>query len=373
MSRDHEHDDEDELDDVPHAASSSAGPGKRTLTDDASGGKATGSAASKARQIQRMKDTVRNAYVGRGAFAQRGILDHKFDAIQDTKDFLSKEDESIGSKVLVAAITVGAAAAGGALAATTFGGSIVAAGLIAGSVAAAGELPGVLGSGKDSPIDPISFCSRYKTALRQGWPESVNKLLAQMDTLEEARAVKEKTLSVRRQAGAIKENQSNELLDAWVNALKSKTQKDSTPQSMGSKNYGDSTAGRLHIEGIVIDPRGEKSTSDDVEGLRAKLTGVPEDARNQMRNRVVNEIRVARTIEGTGRGVPSRGAALSHFAFGIHPSGTPRLLEDEVTPIARGQLAGIDGADTWQQGLIKIWDKIRGRTLASLGVSNVEN
>jgi hypothetical protein len=373
MSRERHHEaDDDELDDVPQAESARAEPGKRALTESAPGG-ATGSAASNASQIKRLKDSVRDAYVGAGKFAQRGILDHKFDAIQDTKDFLNKEDDSIGAKLLVSAVTIGAAVAGGALATTTFGGGILAAALIAGAAATASELPGVLGGNKDAPLDPIAFCSRYRTALRQGWPGSVKKLHERMDTLEEAREVHRKTLSVRSQAGTIKENQSNELLDAWVNALKSKTQDKSTPQSMGSENYGDSTAGRLHIEGVVIDPRGEKSTSIDVQGLRAKLTGVPEDARNQMRGRVVNDIRVARTIEGTGRLAPGGRGAFSHFAFGIHPSGTPRLLENEVTPIARTQLAGIDGADTWQDGLLKIWDRMRNRTLSSLGVSDVEH
>jgi hypothetical protein len=287
---------------------------------------------------------------------------------------LSRKNESVGSQVLVTALKIGVAAAGGALAASTAGTGLLAAGLIAGATAAVIELPPLLG-GKDDSLDPDKFGSKYKAALREGWPGSVGKLHEQMDTLEDARAVHTATLKLRRRVETVKDNQRSELLDAWVNALKTKSQKDSPPQSMGSQPLDNSTPGRLHIEGVKLDPKGDDGpTSVEVDNLRAKLTGVPEEARQQVQGRVVRDIRVARTIEGTGEAkVVGRGVIQSHFAFGIHPSGTPYLQSDEVTGPAKDQLARIPGAGDWKEGLLAIWNKIDHRTLKSLGVSNVEN
>jgi hypothetical protein len=370
MSQAHEQKDSGEH--APHVGSSpgdAATPGKRTRAEESAPKDAAG-------EVQRLKDEVHDAYVGAGSFEQRGILDHKFDAIQDVKDYLNKDDDTIGPDLLSAAVTIGAAAAAGALAAATGGTGVVLAALIAGGGAVASELPGFLGSGgrRGPPLDPIAFCSRYKTALRQFWPGSVNKLFSQMNTVDEARFVHQDILSVRSKAETVKENQSHELLDAWVNALKTKTQKNSPAASMGSEDFNDSTAGRLHVEGIVIDELGDGATKVDVEGLRAKLTAVPQDARNQMLGRKVGDVRVARTIEGSVRRPPVvRAGPPAEFAFGVLPGGSLARPEKEVSHVAQGALAGIAGAGTWEKGLAIIWDKIRGRTLASLGVASVEN
>jgi hypothetical protein len=375
---DHDHD-EDEREDVSLAAPSgrATGPGKRTLTAQASSANASASAASAASRIKKMKATVRAAYVGTGQFEQRGILDHKLDAVQEMTGLLSREDESLGSQVLIAALTIGAATAGAALAASgAAGAGLLAAALIAGGTAVVSELPSLM-PGKDAPVDPDKFGSKYKAALREGWPGSVGKLHAQMDSLEDARAIKKATLALRSRVETVKDNQRNELLDAWVNALKVKTQDKSTPQSMGSRPLDNSTPGRLHIEGIKLDPDGDDGpTKVDIDGLRAKLTGVPEEARQQMQNRVVKNINVARTIEGTGRPKQvDRATVQAHFAFGIHPSerDTPYLQSNEVTGPAKEQLARIPGAGDWKAGLMAIWNRIDHRTLKSLGVSNVEH
>jgi hypothetical protein len=345
---DHDHD-EDEREDVEVAgpARAASGPGKRTLT---AAGSATASAASVASKIKKMKASVRAAYVGTGKFEERGILHHKLDAVQEMTGLLSRKDESLGSQVLVTALKIG--------------------------VAAATELPSLFG-GNDDTLDADKFGSKYKAALREGWPRSVGKLHAEMDTLEEAKKVKKATLALRNRVETVKDNMRSELLDAWVNALKVKTQDRSSAQSMGTAPLDNSTPGRLHIEGIKIDPDGDDGpTKVDVEGLRAKLTGVPEDARQQMKNRVVKTINVARTIEGTGQSKQvGRGVIQSHFAFGIHPSekDTPYLQSDEVTGPAKEQLARIPGAGDWKDGLMAIWNRIANRTLQSLGVSNIEN
>jgi hypothetical protein len=379
LDRDDDHDhDEDEREDAALAAPSrrATGPGKRTLTAQASSAGASASAASTASKIKKMKASVRAAYVGTGKFEQRGILDHKLDAVQEMTGLLSRKNESLGSQVLVTALKIGVAAAGGALAATTAGTGILAAGLIAGAAAAATELPPLFGGDEDT-LDADKFGSKYKAALREGWPRSIGRLHEQMDSLEDAKKVKKATLALRRRVETVKDNMRSELLDAWVNALKVKTQDKSTPQSMGSAPLGNSTPGRLHIEGIKIDPDGDDGpTKVDVDGLRAKLTDVPEEARQQMKNRVVKTINVARTIEGTGQAkVVGRGVIQSHFSFGIHPSeqDTPYLQSNEVTGPAKDQLARIPGAGDWKDGLMAIWNRIANRTLKSLGVSNVEN
>src|SRR5262245_10332856 len=149
MSREHHHHDHHDHDhgghDAPHAHAASE-PGKRSLTAEASSNGPEANAASDKSRIKKMKQTVRDAYVGSGKkFDQKGILDHKLDAVQEMTGLLSHSDQSLGTAVLVTALKIGAAAAGGALAASTFGAGVLAAALIAGSTAAASELPSVLG------------------------------------------------------------------------------------------------------------------------------------------------------------------------------------------------------------------------------------
>src|SRR5262245_45273246 len=155
---------------------------------------------------------------------------------------------------------------------------------------------------------------------------------------------------------------------------------------MGTEDFNDSTKGRLHIEGIVIERVDDDRTTVDVEGLKAKLTGVPQRARDQMLGRKVGEISVARTIEGTGKVPPvSTARNIPHFAFGVLPNRTTRknitaqpavshvvvFKESETNEQARNELKRLDGAGTWEAGLVRIWERIRDRTLQSLGVVHV--
>jgi len=378
MSREHHHHDHHDHDhghDAPHAHAASA-PGKRTLTaggsSEGSSQGAEASAASDKSRIKKMKQTVRDAYVGSGDFDQKGILDHKLDAVQEMTGLLSHSDQSLGTQVLVTALKIGAAAAGGALAASTFGAGLLAAALIAGSTAAASELPPVLGGGGGLGLDPDQFGSNYKAALREGWPKSVHKLTDQMDDIESAKKVHHGTLALRRNVGQIKNNMRSEMLDAWVNALKVKNQ-GQTPEAMGGESFDKKTTGRLHFENIKIHPHRDDPTTIDISDMKVKLAGVPKEARPQMFDRKPKDIHVARTIEGEGQ--PKLvGRALVHttFSFGIHPSGTPRIRDEDTSSFAKSQLKHIDGAKTWEDGLLAIWNRIQGQSIRSLGVESVE-
>ncbi|HZJ62580.1 MAG TPA: hypothetical protein VFD36_03590 [Kofleriaceae bacterium] len=384
MTQDQRHKDLDDAGHAPHAAAGHPEPGKQSLTAQATKDAAGGSA-----EIARLKKEVRDAYVGDGEFSNRGILDHKLEGVEYIKDQLDHEDQTVSSAYLQAALAIGTAAAAGALTATTFGAGTVAAALIAGSAAAAGSLPSFLAPISGPSPNANAFCTGYKTSLREKWPGSVQQLLGQMDTLDEARNTHRAVVAIRNKPDAIIKNQADEALDAWVNALKVASQKGTkSPADMGTEDFDDSTMGRLHIEGIQIEGLGDDRTTVDVEGLKAKLTGVPQRARDEMLDRKVGEISVARTIEGTGKVPPVNVVRnVPHFAFGVLPNRTRRksitdqpaishvvvFKEGETNAQARDELKRLDGAGTWEAGLVKIWERIRDRTLKSLGVVHVGN
>jgi len=374
MTREHHHHAEPGKGAHATAASHDAGPGpgKRTLAEDANGD-ATASAARHESELHRLRKEAHAAYLGGEGFEKRGVLDHQLDAINDMKDYLNKDDPpSFGAKVLQAAIQVSVAAAAGALAVAA-GEVVVAAALVAGGGAAAAALPGVFASGPDGSVDPIKFCSDYGTAVRVSSGKAAHKLHTDMNTVAKARSAHARMLALVAAPDAIKQVQKNLVLDAWVNALKVKHQ-GGKASDMGKANFGDSTKGRLHIQGIRVDPGAKPGTQIGFQGLEAKLTGVPQAPRQFDLNRKIEDIGVSRTIEGNvlappgGRSVPP-----TQFAFGIRPDKTPDYRGGEVSVIAEGQLAKLDGASSWQDGLGLIWHKMRGFTLASLGVRNISN
>jgi hypothetical protein len=341
--------------------------------------------------FERLKQEVRDAYIGDGDFHDQGILDHKIAATGVIAGQLGHRDQKVEPDMLSTALSIGAAAAAGALVATGFGSGIVAGALIAGGSAAATSLPQHVAQENGPTLDPFEFCETYEIALREEWPASVNKLLGRMNTLEQARATHREVLATRDRVNEIRQNQKNEILDAWVNALKMATQMGTESTSdIGTENFSDSTAGRLHIEGIKIDGRHEEGTTVNLDGLQAKLTEVPEAARKLILNRKIGDINVSRTIAGFGVD-PVAGLSdprtIPHFAFGVKPQRTKNKAghqfhilvykqEDkayETNEPAQRQLKRIDGAASWQDGLTRIWDMIKGRTLSSLGVSNVGN
>jgi hypothetical protein len=378
MSQDQRLKDLDDAGHAPRAASGNPEPGKQTLTD-----RATKDANSSS-EIERLKKEVRDAYIGDDTFEVRGILDYKLRGIEDIKDELNEQDQNVGPDLLKTALSIGVAAAAGALAVSGIGTGVAASALIAGGAAAASALPDFVEREDGPTLNPIEFCSKYSIALSEKWPGSVNKLLGKMTTLDEARETHRDVLAIRGKPTEIRKNQMNEILDAWVNALKVATQKGTTsPAGMGTENFNDSTAGRLHIEGIMIDGRQEQTTFD-ISHLRAKLTDVPNDAKHRILDRKIGDINVARTIAGWGDDpLLSDVQFTARFAFGVHPRRTKdkegntfHILQyspDETNKSAREQLKRIDGASSWQDGLTRIWDAIKGKTLSSLGVSSVGN
>src|SRR5262245_60885945 len=102
MSQDHQHHHEGGHASHKAASTDDQGPGKRSLTE-AGPDDVTASAAS----LKSLKDETRDAYVGDGKFANRGILDHKIDGVNDMRQYLTaKDDPSVGAKALQAAITI---------------------------------------------------------------------------------------------------------------------------------------------------------------------------------------------------------------------------------------------------------------------------
>jgi hypothetical protein len=385
MSQGHRHKDVDDAGHAPRAAAGHPEPGKQTLT-----ARATKDASPSA-EIERLKQEVHDAYIGDGEFDDRGILDHKIAATGVIAAQLGNRDENVGPDLLKTALSIGAAAAAGALVATGFGSGIVAGALIAGGSAAATSLPDHVDPDKGPTLDPFEFCETYEIALREEWPASVNKLLGRMNTLADARETHREVLAMRDRVNEVRQNQKNEILDAWVNALKKETQKGTeSPGDMGTENFNDSTAGRLHIEGIKIDGRHEDGTTVRLDGLKAKLTDVPSAAKKLILDRKIGDINVSRTIEGTGvdpvAGI-SDPRTLPHFAFGVKPQKTKDraghqfhilVYTQDHQPVetnapAQHQLRRIDGAASWQDGLTRIWDMIKGKTLKSLGVTSVGN
>lgn len=369
-----------------------ADPGKRTLTEMASQDAVASEASSHAHEINHLKHETHNAYVGAGKFFQKGILDHKLDAIIDMQSYLiqrddKKEKESITSFLLEAALAVavpvGAAELAGAVAVGELGTA-----LIEGGTDVVGKLPGVfLGGGGDDGhqlLDPVAFCSNFKSALRLGWPASVKHLTDQMTTPKKAHEIRNATVKLAKEPATVKKSQYAELLDAWVNALKAKAQPDNggrnrTPgqlvRGMGSADFRSASTGRLHITGIKLHPPhdGKGPVTFEVQHLGAKLDGVPEGARDLMRERALGDIEVARTITGSGvsGGVGRLPPPPSTFAVGVLPDNKLDFHDDTVTPIAKAQLAGIAGGD-WKHGLTVIWNAIQGRKLQDLGVGSVE-
>jgi len=363
MSQDQRHKDLDDVR-VPHAAAPGhpeAGKQPRT--------------ADSAAEIERLKAEVRLAYVGQGDAGQKGVMDHKLQGVDDASSYLAQQSDALGPDLLATAVKIGASAAAGALGVAT-GGSVILGAVIAGGTATAFELMDRLGRANLPDLDPIAFCSKYETSLRLKWPGSVDLLFARMHTLEGARAIHRDVLAMSQdpqRAELVVANQKNELMDAWINALKAKTQKETDPGDMGTKGFEDSTAGRLHIEGIVIDGINKDPPTVGVNGLKAKVTGLPKLARQQFKDRRVNDIRVSRTVEGRCT-IPASTHPGPSFAFGRLPDGTPAdPKQDEVDATARAVLARVDGAGTWEEGVKRVWNKIRFRTLRQLGVSTVDN
>ncbi|HEX3757230.1 MAG TPA: hypothetical protein VHW23_00930 [Kofleriaceae bacterium] len=339
-------------------------------------------ASSHHHDIEKLKHETHDAYVGVGAYAQKGILDHKLDAVDDMQAYLiqvdsKKEKESIAGFLLEAALAVAIPAGAVELAAAVEVEELGTA-LIEGGGDVVSKLPGVFLKGSDGGhqlLDPVAFCSNIKSALRLGWPHSVKKLTSRMSTLDKARAIHKGTVNLAKAPATVKKAQYAEVLDSWVNALKAKAQHDKVG-GMGNADFRSASTGRLHITGIKLMPpqHGRGAVTFAFDHLGAKLDGVPEGARNLLLERSLKDIKVARTITGFGvvQGGGRTAPPPANFAVGVLPDNKLDIHPDTVTPIAQAQLAGISGSGgDWKTGLSVIWNAIQGYALKDLGVSSV--
>lgn len=181
-------------------------------------------ATAEDRELDDLRSDVRSAYLGLGAFTRCGILDNKIQGVHNMTTYLSRADTSpLGSSLLASALSCGAEVAASALAAATDGATealvtALAAGtrLVASAFHSAGNQHAIL--------DPIKFTSKYYIALSNRWPDSVYHLLGHMTSLSEARWIRDHVYKMRDQPAKIIVNQQNEILDAWMIALKAQTQ-----------------------------------------------------------------------------------------------------------------------------------------------------
>ena len=181
-------------------------------------------ATAEDRELDDLRSDVKNAYLGLGAFTERGILDNKIQGVHNMTRYLSRPDTSpVGSSLLGSALSFGAEIAASALAADTDGATEALVGALAAGtrlVASAFHSDG----SRHSILDPVKFTNKYYIALSNRWPDSVHHLLNHMTTLPEARRIRDHVYKMRDQPAKIIVNQQNEILDAWVNALKAQIQ-----------------------------------------------------------------------------------------------------------------------------------------------------
>ncbi len=344
--------------------------GQRTLVEALpERGAARRGATAEDRELDDLRSEVKSAYLGLGKFTKRGILDNKIQGVHNMTTYLSGPDTSpVGSSFLGSALSIGADIAAAALAAATDGASealVVA--LTEGSKIVASTFH--RGGNRHSVLDPIKFTNKYYIALTNNWPDSVHHLLKHMTTLPDARRIRDHVYEMRDQPEKIIVNQQNEILDAWVNALKAQTQGGNT-QGMGDDSFERPVAGRLHIQGVKLHPQPGGRPVLDIGDLSADLVDVADSARALLLSREIKKIRIARTIEGSiPIEFPQRNPPPRKFAFGVLLDGA--LAErSETDPVANDALTRFGQGDP-RHGLSIIWEVIGSTTLEKLGVTRI--
>jgi hypothetical protein len=342
--------------------------------------------------LDQCRQMVRDMYLGRGEWDHRGILDHKIDAVNDMQVRFNQPDPpSLESRLLTAAIAIGAGAAAGALGAvftTPIGGALVwgANGLI---TSLANFFPS-----SSPPLNPNEFTQRYLGALREGWPTalSANQLNTTLGTeIGQARRATAEVKRLRDNHELVKSNQRSELLDEWTNALLGTRDNPQARGGMAEVSYDDPTEGRLHLEGASM--TGQYALGGPPQAARwyrgpdsATMEGVPgPDARNANLDRKLKDIRVARTM-----GVDDVFGHWRIFTAALTPTGEERLesvghsIGDDGMRETKARLAqyatgnyldpsrdraAIDS--NWGAGLTKVWDQVRNRTLREMGIASI--
>ena len=320
------------------------------------------------RELDDLRADAKNAYLGLGTFTERGILDSKIQGVHNMTTYLSGPDTSpVGSSFLGGALSIGAEVAASALAAATGDTQALVGALAAGSRLVASAFHGE--GNRDLILDPVKFTSKYYIALTNRWPDSVHHLLNHMTTLSGARQIRDCVYRMCDQPAKIIVNQQNELLDAWVNALKAQTQGGDV-HGMGDDSFEKPVAGRLHIQGVKLHTGGGERPVLDIADLSADLIDVADGARALLLSREINKIRIARTIEGS---VPiefsQRNPLSRKFAFGVLLDG--QIAErSETDPVAKAAITSFGKGD-FHHGCSIIWDAIGSTTLEKLCVTRI--
>jgi hypothetical protein len=326
-------------------------------------------ATAEDRELDELRSDVKSAYLGLGKFIKCGILDSKIQGVHNMSTYLCGPDTSpVGSSFLGGALSIGADVAASALAAATGGDAEpLAVALAAGSRLAASAFHSE--GNRDPILDPVKFTSKYYIALTNRWPDSVHHLLNHMTTLSEARRISDCVYRMCDQPAKIIVNQQNEILDAWVNALKAQTHGGDI-HGMGDDSFEKPVAGRLHIQGVKLRAGSGERPVLDIAELSADLIDVADGARALLLSREINKIRIARTIEGSVPiELPQRNPPSRKFAFGVLLDG--KIAErSEIDPVAKAAITSFGKGD-FHHGCSIIWDVIGSTTLEKLCVTKI--
>lgn len=343
-------------------------PGKQTLSETLPMQTATASGVrNHDRDLSSLKGEIRRAYLGGPGYEISSVMYYRMQGVEDMKDRLNTSDP-IHKSLLDDALSFGAQAAATAMSELTENPlSKILIGL--------GELLHKAfheESGKSTgTLDPVSFGSHYAGVLSRKSQDSADKLLANIDNEHQAHAMLAKMKRFLQQPDRIKKVQANEVLDAWVNALKVQEQ-GGKPAGMGNKSLASAHTGQLHIDNIVIRPNSLTGPPAlHLDHLSARLAGVPWEARRTMLTRRIEDIGVARTIAGSCGNLyppsPHGGSGDTKFAFGIFPNGKIDIAEDQISNIAKANLASLGSSTSsdrnFREGIHRIWDHIKEKRL----------
>src|ERR1700704_1414430 len=285
-------------------------------------------------ELGKLRHDIKYACLGTGS-----ILDSKREGADNMKDYLSGPDTATESSFLGSALSIGAEVAVVALVPLTDGTTeAIVATLVEGSNLVAHSFHDDNGV-KNLLLNPIKLGSHYHIALGQHWPKAVNNLLNHATNVEKATRIWHHIHKIRHEPTRTAVIQQNEILDAWVNALKAQTQGGST-KGMGNASFKNAAAGHLHIRGVKLHPQAGGRPTLDIGNLTAELLDVADLARNLILGRRINKIHVTRTIEGFVTGESTRILPPSReFAFGVLLDGKPtKTSADAIDPGAHDVL-----------------------------------
>jgi uncharacterized protein DUF4157 len=337
-----------------------------------------------------LRGRVREIWIGEAGYSHNGVLDHKIDAVNDMSTLMSQPDPpSLGQQLLITAISVGAGAAAGALGAGFP--TILVNALVWGGAGLVTSLPQFFSSGGPA-VNPVDYCARFRSSLRQGWPQSLSTLHGSMTTDEEARRVATGVKQLHADHDRIRINQRGEVLDAWQVALNQSRSNPDRGGGLGGASLDDATEGRLHLGGarIFYMYQGTNEVPQWAhDPMDATMEGVPgPDARNQNLDRKVRDIHAPRTMN-IGQMRPLAFAPptyVEHFTLGLNPAGTTHTIEEGGMGLVDGKrvlssfFLGVTLTDSdprveasWASGASKVWDQINDKTLRQMGIASVGN